>query len=275
MNLWKVHCNRLQVPSTVSVTLRRAESVGAVMSLCPLALQQGMTLAWLRGCGWGAKGLWLLSCLWSRPHVSAAVDSFPQVSIGCLLCWHRTGRGFKKSKSWLCCHNRWPLLVKDGYSNLIPAKKENFFLIIQSVSLYRKQLQQRAVVCFSALFHRWVCAVHVMDNGAFQSAALGAEGGWLDANCNSPRTWLQIWLESLLTNRGGACEWMSSEIAWGTDSISLPLECYAPAWDLYSFPCVAGWNPESSRIFVIAAPALPRCSVHLPSLSPQLCCYIF
>ena len=145
MNLWKVHCNRLQVPSTVSVTLRRAESVGAVMSLCPLALQQGMTLAWLRGCGWGAKGLWLLSCLWSRPHVSATVDSFPQVSIGCLLCWHRTGRGFKESKSCLCCHNRWPLLVKDGYSNLIPAKKENFFLIIQSVSLYRKQLQQRAV----------------------------------------------------------------------------------------------------------------------------------
>lgn len=39
--------------------------------------------------------------------------------------------------------------MKDGYSNLIPAKKETFLLIIQSVSLYRKQLQQRAVLSVS------------------------------------------------------------------------------------------------------------------------------
>ena len=80
-----------------------------------------------------------------QSHMSAAVDSFPQVSTGCLLCWRRTGRGFKGSKSCLCSHNCWPLLVKDVYSNLIPAKK-NFFLTIQSVSLYRKQLQPRAVL---------------------------------------------------------------------------------------------------------------------------------
>lgn len=84
-----------------------------------------------------------------QPHMSAPVDSFPQVPTGCLLCWHRTGRGFKESKSYLCSHNRWPVLVKDGYSNLIPAKKETFLLIIQSVSLYRKQLQQRAVLSVS------------------------------------------------------------------------------------------------------------------------------
>ena len=83
------------------------------------------------------------------PHVSAPVGSFPQVPAGCLLCFHRTRRGFKASKSYLCSHNHWPLLVKDGYSYLIPAKKENFFLTILTVSLYRKQLQERAVLSVS------------------------------------------------------------------------------------------------------------------------------
>ena len=83
------------------------------------------------------------------PHVSAPVGSFPQVPAGCLLCFHRIRRGFKASKSYLCSHNHWPLLVKDGYSYLIPAKKENFFLTILTVSLYRKQLQERAVLSVS------------------------------------------------------------------------------------------------------------------------------
>ena len=39
-----------------------------------------------------------------------------------------------------------------------------------------------------------------------------------------------IWLECLLTNRGGACEWMSSEIAWG-----LRLHFFASG---VSWPCL-------------------------------------
>lgn len=149
MNSWKVRCDRLRVPSAVSVT--------------PRGLSRWEL--WCHSAPWPFSRVWLwsdsaavaevpedcdsLAASDPRPHVSAPVDSFPQVSTGCLLCWHRTRRGFKESKSYLCSHNHWPLLVKDGYSYLIPAKKENFFLTILTVSLYRKQLQERAVMSVS------------------------------------------------------------------------------------------------------------------------------
>ena len=188
-----------------------------------------------------------------RARVSAPVDSFPQVPAGCLLCWHRTRRGFKESKAYLCSHNHWPLLVKDGYSYLIPAKKENFFLTILTVSLYRKQLQERAVLSVSQPSSADEC-VPSRSLGAVQSAALGAAGGCLDADCNSLGPgWADV--IRISSHKQGRCLWV--KVFW--NSLGHRLHFFAsgvscPCLGPLMAPRVAGWNPESSSQQLVPSP---------------------